>query len=227
MAVTHNIGKTEKAEMYLKAIMMVGQESPPATVTRIAEFLGVSPASASEMLRRMEQNDLVRVSANGVMLTPAGAEQARRLVRRMRLAECLLRDVLGMPLTDLYEEACKLEHAISSAVEERIAAVLGNPETCPHGYPIPSPHGRVDCPLGENLASLRPGDEATVVSLPEREQELLEYLTSMGIEPGVQLSVEEVAPFNGPVFVTIDGERQAVAKEAAERVRVRTVAAEA
>lgn len=223
MATIHNIGRTEKAEMYLKAIMMVGQESPPATVTRVAEFLGVSPASASEMLRRMEQNGLTQVSGtNGVLLTPTGAKEARRLVRRMRLAECLLSDILGLPITQLYEEACKLEHAISSAVEERIMVVLGEPETCPHGYPIPSLSGRVDCPLGENLASLEPGEEATVISLPEREKDLLQYLTDMGILPGVQLKVQELAPFNGPIFVSVEGQEHAIAKEAAERVRVRS-----
>lgn len=223
----HDSGRSEKAEMYLKAIMMVGQESPPATVTRVAEFLGVSPASVSEMLRRMEQNDLVHVAgADGVTLTAVGAKEARALVRRMRLAERLLSDVLGMPLPDLYEEACRLEHAISSQVEERIAAVLGDPETCPHGYPIPSEKGRVDCPLAETLTTLDSGDTATIVSLPERDRELLGYLTELGIYPGVEVTLEEVAPFNGPLFIRVNGTRQAIAKEAAEGVRVRSLPAE-
>lgn len=222
----HNIGRTEKSEMYLKAIMMVGQESPPATVTKIAEFLGVSPASVSEMVRRMEQNDLVKSGGDGVNLTDYGAQEARRLVRRMRLAECLLSDVLGMPLHALYEEACRLEHAISSEVEERIAKVLGEPETCPHGYPIPSDKGRVDCPLADTLTTLQVGDSAIVVSLPERDKDLLQYLTEFGIYPGVTVTVQEIAPFNGPIFVTVDGQRRAVAREAVESVRVRYVASQ-
>src|SRR5690606_20275530 len=174
---THNIGKTEKAEMYLKAILLLGQESPPVTVTKVAEFMGVSPPSASEMLKRMEQNGLVDTSGDdGIQLTEQGALEARRLVRRMRLAERLLSDILRLPLPVIYDEACKLEHAMSDLVEAKLVEVLGDPETCPHGYPIPSLEGRVGCPLMETVETLEPGDEATVVSLPERNSSLLEYL---------------------------------------------------
>lgn len=216
----HNIGKTEKAEMYLKAIMMIGQESPPVTVTKVADFMSVSPASASEMIKRLEHNGLAEASQDGIQLTAEGTDKARRLVRRMRLAERLLSDVLGLPLQDLYDEACKLEHAISAAVEERIAERLGHPETCPHGYPIPSHAGRVDCPLAATLSSLKAGETAQVVSLPERDRELLAYLTELGIVPGTQITVDEIAPFNGPMFLRINGKRQAVSREALEGVRV-------
>ncbi|MBO8140725.1 MAG: metal-dependent transcriptional regulator [Firmicutes bacterium] len=220
MSVTHNIGKTEKAEMYLKAILLIGYENPPVTVTKVAEFLGVSAASVSEMMKRMEANDLVTVTGAGIVLTPAGLQDARRLVRRMRLAERLLSDVLGLPLANVYEEACRLEHAISDAVEERIAAVLGDPDTCPHGHPIPSAAGRVDCPLAESLSQFGPGDRATVVNVPERDPDLLRYLEGFGIRPGVEVLVEDVAPYNGPFFLRIGDRRQAVAREALEQVRV-------
>lgn len=220
MSVIHDIGKTERSEMYLKAMLMIAHENPPVTVTKVAEFLGVSPASVSEMVRRMESNDLVTHSSSGITLTPAGLKDARRLVRRMRLAERLLSDILGMPLQDVYEEACRLEHVISDAVEERIAAVLGDPETCPHGHPIPSAAGRFDCPLAESLADMAPGTKAEVVSLPERDPELLRYLQQCGIEPGVEVTVDDVAPFNGPLFLVLDDQRHAVAREALEQVRV-------
>lgn len=218
---THNIGRTEKSEMYLKAVLLLGQESPPVTITKIAEFMGVSPASASEMIKRMEQNDLVDTSGdNGIALTEQGMIEARRLVRRMRLAERFLSDILNLPLPMIYDEACKLEHAMSDVVEERLARVLGEPETCPHGYPIPSLEGRVGCPLVETIDVLDAGDEATVVSLPERDGSLLEYLTEQGLEPGVSFRVEEVAPFNGPLFLRIDNKRKAVSREALAEVRV-------
>lgn len=221
---THNIGKTEKAEMYLKGILLLGQESPPVTVTKVAEFMGVSPASASEMIKRMEQNDLVDTSgSDGITLTEQGAVEARRLVRRMRLAERLLSDVLKLPLHMIYDEACKLEHAMSETVETRLAEVLGDPETCPHGFPIPSLEGRVSCPLMESLESLEPGDEARIVSLPERNGSLLEYLVEQGIEPGATVKVEELAPFNGPMFLRINDQRKAVAREALIDVRVQRV----
>lgn len=220
MSVIHDIGKTEKSEMYLKAMLLIGHENPPVTVTKIAEFLQVSPASVSEMMRRMESNDLVDSSGGGPALSSTGLEDARKLVRRMRLAERLLSDVLGLPLEDVYEEACRLEHVISDAVEERIAAVLGDPETCPHGHPIPSDEGRVDCPLGATLSELPAGTTAEIVSLPERDPRLLRYLDGFGILPGVTVTVEEVAPYNGPLFLSVGDQRQAVAKEALEQVRV-------
>lgn len=222
---THNIGKTEKAEMYLKAILLLGQESPPVTVTKVAEFMGVSAASASEMLKRMEQNQLVDTSgSDGIMLTEQGATEARRLVRRMRLAERLLSDILHLPLPLIYDEACKLEHAMSDIVEDRLVEVLGDPETCPHGFPIPSIEGRVGCPLMETMSGLEPGDEARVVSLPERDGSLLQYLTDQGIRPGVEVKVEEVAPFNGPMFLRIDNQRRALSREALAEVRIQRLA---
>ena len=218
---THNIGKTEKAEMYLKAILLLGQESPPVTVTKVAEFMGVSAASASEMIKRLEQHRLVDTSgSDGITLTEQGAADARRLVRRMRLAERLLSDILHLPLPLIYDEACKLEHALSDVVEERLVQVLGDPETCPHGFPIPSLEGRVACPLMETMNGLEPGDEARVVSLPERDGRLLQYLTEQGIRPGVEVKVEEVAPFNGPMFLKIDNERKAISREALAEVRI-------
>lgn len=220
MSVIHDIGKTERSEMYLKAMLMIAHENPPVTVTKVAEFLGVSPASVSEMVRRMESNDLVTHSSSGIMLTPAGLKDARRLVRRMRLAERLLSDILGMPLQDVYEEACRLEHVISDAMEERIAAVLGDPETCPHGHPIPSAAGRFDCPLAESLADMAPGTKAEIVSLPERDPKLLRYLQDCGIRPGVEVTVDDVAPYNGPLFLILDDQRHAVSREALEQVRV-------
>lgn len=216
----HNIGKTEKAEMYLKAILLLGQESPPVTVTKVAEFMGVSPASASEMLKRMEGNRLVASGEDGITLTEQGALEARRLVRRMRIAERFLSDILQLPLPAIYQEACRLEHAMSDLVEERLAKVLGDPETCPHGFPIPSLEGRVACPLMETIDCLETGDEARIVSLPERDDKLLEYLVEQGIEPGVDIRVEEVAPFNGPLFIRLGDEKKAIAREALAEVRV-------
>ncbi len=222
---THNIGRTEKAEMYLKAILLIGQESPPVTVTKVAEFMGVSAASASEMIKRMEQNGLVDTSgSDGIALTDQGATEARRLVRRMRLAERLLSDILKLPLPLIYDEACKLEHALSDVVEDRLVEVLGDPDTCPHGFPIPSAEGRVACPLTETMDDLEPGDEAQVISLPERDAPLLEYLTQHGIRPGVKVKVEEIAPFNGPMFLRIHDERKALSREALAEVRIQRLA---
>lgn len=222
----HNIGKRERSEMYLKAILMLGQETPPVTGSKVAEFMGVSPPSAFEMLKRMEQQGLVESSSEaGVTLTDSGMLQARRLVRRMRLAECLLSNVLHLPLPAIYDEACKLEHALSDVVEASLAEALGHPETCPHGFPIPSLEGRVGCPLLETADGLEPGAEVVVISVPERNAELLTYLVDQGVRPGATLKFDESAPFNGPVFVHVSGKRLAIAREALAGVRVQRDAA--
>ena len=219
MPVHHDIGRTEKAEMYLKAVLFIGHEDPPVTVTKVGNFLGVSAPAASEMLKRMHNQDLVTQGPDGIALTPLGMQEARKLIRRMRLAECLLHDVLGVPLPEIYPEACRLEHALSDEVVERIARVLGNPETCPHGHPIPTLEGRVSCPLTQTLSQVKPGERATVVSVPEHDSQLLEYLSKLSVLPGTDLIVDEVAPYDGPIFLRVNDERQAVSRQAVEQVR--------
>ncbi len=218
----HNIGKTERSEMYLKAVYLLGREEPPVTVTKVAEFLGVSLPSASEMLRRLEQQGLVVTGAadGGFGLTANGLRQAQRLVRRMRLAERLLYDVLGLPLPAIYEEACRWEHAMSAEVEARMANLLGYPAVCPHGHPIPEP-GQLEPELrGVPLSELRAGDEAVVAAVPEREPELLAYLCSLQLLPQVRVRVDQVAPYDGPLFLHVDGAEKVVGRQAAARVLV-------
>lgn len=223
---THNIARSEKTEMYLKAILLTQTDSPPPTVSKIADFLGVSLPSVSEMLKRLEQNGLVQPGGEGIALTPAGETTARRVVRRMRLAERFLADILDYPLSRVYDDACKLEHVMSDEMEERLTALLGDPKTCPHGYLIP---GRAAADDGSpkylqgarSLVELSAGDRAYVLTVPEQDSEFLAYLDRMGLVPGKEILVEEVAPFNGPLFLRLAGVQQILGREAAERIRVR------
>jgi DtxR family Mn-dependent transcriptional regulator len=218
---THDIAKTERTEMYLKAVFALQQTAPPATVSKVAEFMGVSVPSASEMLKRLEQQGYVRGSEDGVGLTPAGREVAVRVVRRLRLAERLLTDVLGLELERVYEEACKLEHVISPEVEARLEQVLGAPTRCPHGLPIPRPDGTVDPLPPEALADLAVGESATVWAIPEEDPEFVAYLRSLHLVPDARVAVVEVAPFNGPIFFEAESFRHAIGREAAGRVKVK------
>jgi DtxR family Mn-dependent transcriptional regulator len=220
---THDIAKTERVEMYLKAVLTLQQFAPPATVSKVAEFMGVSAPSASEMLRRLEQQGYVRGANEGVSLTASGQEKATTVVRRLRLAERLLTDVLKMDLPQVYDEACKMEHVISDEVEARLAAVLGHPTVCPHGMPIP---GEPE-PKGGRIAATRPlsevtaGQRATVASVPEEDRALLEYLVQQGLVPGASVEVDAIAPFNGPLTLRVHGASHAIGREVAGRVRVR------
>lgn len=218
---THDIAKTERMEMYLKAVFSIQQTAPPATVSKVAEFMGVSVPSASEMLKRLEQQGYVRGTEDGVTLTPEGREVAVRVVRRLRLAERLLTDILGLELPRVYEEACKMEHVISPEVEARLEQVLHHPTHCPHGQPIPQPDGTLEEIPTTTLGDLRPGGRAEVAAIPEEDAELVRYLASLGLVPGTRILVKEVAPYSGPIFFEVDGVLRAIGPLAASRVRIR------
>ncbi|TAK31140.1 MAG: metal-dependent transcriptional regulator [Chloroflexota bacterium] len=189
-------------EEYLEAIHSLTGEGKPAIGARLAECLGVSAPTVTGMLSRLVRNGLVQISERKeIVLTDKGEEVARRTVRRHRLSERLLTDILGLEWHKAHEEACRFEHAISPEVEEKIANALGDPTTCPHGNPIPGSGGAV-APESIRLDRLEAGDAVVVQRISEdaeRDPRLLEYLQRNGIKPGVSLVVTEVAPYNGTV----------------------------
>lgn len=218
---THDIARAERVEMYLKAVYIALQAATPATVSKVAEAMGVSAPSASEMLRRLEQQGYVVTGGDeGYRLTASGRSRATQVVRRLRLAERLLHDILKLDLPKVHDEACKMEHVISDEVEARLADILGHPRICPHGLPIP---GEVDDAVaGVPLVRLSPGIPARVVVVPEEDAELLVYLTRLGMVPGAHVTVEDIAPFNGPITVSIDGNHQAIGPDVAARIHIVT-----
>ncbi len=217
---THDIAKVERTEMYLKAVLTIAQAGHRVTTSRVADAMGVSAPSASEMLKRLEHLGYVEPSQDGARLSVAGLGIATQVVRRLRLAERLLTDVLKMDLPAVYDEACKMEHVISPAVESRLDAVLGHPETCPHGHPIP----RSDAALGvrpdQTLAALRPRTVARVTALPEERTDVLRTSLAMGLHLDAELHVEAAATPRGPLIVRTNGIRHTVAREAAELIWV-------
>ncbi len=217
---THDIAKYERVEMYLKAIATIRDRALPATVTRVAGSMGVSSPSAYEMLKRLEGQGLVRGDAQGYRLTAAGDTRAARIVRRLRLAERLLADVLHLDLPNVYEEACKMEHVIGDEVEERLADVLGHPVRCPHGLPIPG-EGPEETQGSVPVDGLAPATRARVLSVPEEDTPVLAYLWRLGIRPGAEVELRRVAPFDGPVILRIGQDDQAVSRKVAGRIYVR------
>ena len=219
----HDIAKTERTEMYLKAVYTVSQATPPVTISKVAEYMGVSPPSSYEMLKRLEAQGLLRShTEDGYALTPQGLQTATQVVRRLRLAERLLTDILRLALPRVYTEACKMEHIISAEVEARMAEVLGHPTTCPHGLPIPG-----EGPEAERLPTLDQldvWDRAVVVSIPEEHEAVVSYLADLGLLPGTTVLVREVGPMNGPITVQIAEQIRAIGREVASRLRVRPAA---
>jgi DtxR family transcriptional regulator, Mn-dependent transcriptional regulator len=197
------------------------REGPGVTTSALASELGVSPASVSGMLKKLANEGYIEHRARGdAKLTQKGLEIAVRVMRRHRLAERLLTDVLGMPWEDVHSEACRLEHAISSRVEERLVAVLNDPKTCPHGLPIPSLDLSEPERIGVPLAQIEVGFHAEIHGVTEEVPEILRYLGKIGMRPGVGVEIIEKAPLGGPLTVSIGTERHAISLELARMITV-------
>jgi DtxR family Mn-dependent transcriptional regulator len=211
----------ESFEMYMKAIYRLEREGPGVTTSALATELGVAPASVSGMLKKLVHDGYVEHEVRGdIKLTRKGLEVAVGVVRRNRLAERLLTDVLGMPWDEVYAEACILEHAITERVEERLVSALGNPQSCPHGHPIPPKDLTEPVRTGIPLAQVESGTNVTVSGVTEQMPEILRYLAQVGLRPGARLCVLEKAPLGGPVTIEVEGERHAISLELARTVMI-------
>jgi DtxR family Mn-dependent transcriptional regulator len=211
----------ESTEEYLEAVYRLEHEGPGVTTSGLASELGVAPASVSGMLKKLAADGYVEHVARGeVKLTRKGLEVAVRVVRRHRLAELLLTEVLGMPWDEVQQEACMLEHAISENVEQRLVAMLGDPKTCPHGLPIPPKDLSRPERAGVPLAQIDIGTEATVQGVTQEVPEMLRYLGDVGLRPGASVRVQAKAPLGGPLTVEIDRRTHAISLELARMVLV-------
>ena len=215
----------EGAENYAKAIYQLqGSGEGSVGTGAVAERLGVTPASASAMLKRLADEGLVEHTPyHGVRLTERGEQVALEVIRHHRLIELFLAEVLGMPWDRVHDEAEVLEHHISEELEELIAAKLGQPARDPHGDPIPSRELDLAADDSVPLTGLEPGQSGTFVRVSDRDAEMLRYLDARGIHPGVRLLVRGREPFGGPLSIEVGGEAHALGGELIERMRVSEV----
>ncbi len=212
---------TPRIEEYLESIYKLQQAAHPVSTSRLAEHLKLSPPSVSEMVKKLEQKGLVSHTEKGVCLTAEGSRMAKKVIRRHRLSERLLTDILGYKWDEVHDEACRLEHAISPEMEEHIATSLGNPKTCPHGHPIPDKEGTVAKEKVKSLSELKAQEKGIIVSVFEEDPKMLQYLASLGLIPEACVRVEEVAPFGGPLIVCVSGSRYALGREVASKIKVK------
>jgi len=213
---------SENAEKYIGAIYRIADAGEPVGLSALSDWLCVSRVSVNEMIRKLERDGLVTYTPyRGVSLTPMGETQALDIVRRHRMWERFLVDVLKMPWDQAHEEACTLAHATSAPLLDRLSDFLGQPDTCPHGHAVPSPNGEVVEERGGPLSELAPGQAAIVLRVPEGEPGMLTYLNQLGLRPDASVSVEEAAPFDGPVTVCVDGTQRAISRKLASRIIVR------
>jgi len=192
---------------YLAAIYEMAEEHIPPVQAGVARWMGVSPASVSEAVKRLRRDGLVRDGGRELEFTPRGQAAARALVRRHRLAERFLIEVIGLPWHRAHEEAGAWERAISDDVEARIAAILHDPATCPHGNPIPGSSHPVDlsglrplagCALGERVILRRLTEDL------ELDLGVMRYFQDNGLMPGARIRVSDMAP-DGTMTLEVRG----------------------
>lgn len=224
MAAQPDTGRPSPAvEDYLKTVYGLAEapEGGRVTTSRVAEALGVTPASASSMLKRLTQMGYLVPDGRGVALTGDGRRAALEVVRHHRLLETYLAQALGVPWDQVHAEAEVLEHHISEELEARIAAALGHPDRDPHGDPIPTTSGDVPEVDTRPLAELPDGARGEVERVSDRDPALLRFLAERGVVPGARVAVAGRAPFGGPIAVRVDGGDVELPPEAARAVRVR------
>lgn len=209
-------------EDYLKTIYTLAEAESPVSTSRVATARGVKPGSATSMIQRLNKLNLVNYEKHyGVTLTPAGEKIALEVIRHHRLLELYLIEALGFSWDEVHEQADILEHVISEKLEERIAAALGHPTIDPHGDPIPHKDGTIERIEAFPLTTLRDGAQATVTRIAEDDNsELLRYLSKLKLTLGQHLEVINVAPFDGPVTILIDGTQIVVGHAVAQAVLV-------
>jgi DtxR family transcriptional regulator, Mn-dependent transcriptional regulator len=193
---------SDSVENYAKAIYALQDRHGFATTSGLAERLGVTPASASGMVKKLGSLGLVaHVPYKGVRLTDDGERVALEVLRHHRLLELYLAEHLGVPWDRVHEEAEALEHVISEDLEARIAAKLGNPTHDPHGDPIPDADLAIDEGDTQRLAELQPGARGRFVRISDSDPEMLRYLDERGVRLGNALEVVDRQPFGGPLTV--------------------------
>jgi DtxR family transcriptional regulator, Mn-dependent transcriptional regulator len=211
----------EMLEDCLQALHRLESEGRPADITAVAAFARISPEATGQVLVELETRGLV---ANGeperIALTPEGERLAAGVLRRHRLSERLFADLLGMPWDRVHEEAMRLEHALSPEAEARLARLLNHPATRPHGGPIPTPGAPGPPGAAEQLDRVPAGRRAWIQQIVQEEASLLRYLASLGLLPGAEIHVEEVAPLGGPLLIRLGGARYALGRDVAAKILV-------
>ena len=212
---------TPVVEDYLKAIWALQQIEAPVSTSRIAERLGLTSAAVTAMVKRLAENGLLRHEPYyGVRLTPAGELASLRIVRRHRVLELFLTEMLGYEWDRVHDEAERLEHAASDELIERLARLLGEPERDPHGSAIPTAEGEVDQAIYPALADLEAGDKVRIVEVAVHEPEQLRYLGSLDLYPGAEVEVVEAAPFDGPISMHVNGRLRVLSRALARQLYV-------
>jgi len=221
MSVAEEVSST--IEEYLEAIYKLQERDGAAKTTELAKQLKVALGTITNTIESMEKQSLVvHQPYKGVKLTAKGRKIALDVVRRHRLSERLLVDILRVEWGKAHDAACKLEHVFADKELSRpLEKALGHPKTCPHGNPIPSESGKMVEEQSEALVALNAGEKGTIVKVTDEREEILNYLGKLGLVPSALVEVEDKAPFNGPIMVKVGGANYALGQNVASMIWVK------
>jgi len=219
------VGLTKSERETLKAIYRLtsapGGGHTAAHTGDLAEALGVSPGTMTSTVKRLADRGLLdHTPYRGVELTAAGRRTAVAVIRRHRIVERFLADMLGYAWNEADRLAPVFEHQLPQEVEDRLFIALDRPSTCPHGFPIPAPEVG-DIPRLPRLYELEPGDVAVVAVPGSTDVEVVEFLDTLGLRPGVEVEVREKHPFDGPMVLRVGGHDRTVSEKVASQIYVR------
>ncbi|MDP8970699.1 MAG: metal-dependent transcriptional regulator [Actinomycetota bacterium] len=205
----------------LKAMYRLTRDRSEARTGDLADALGLSPGTVTVRVKRLADRGLVvHAPYRGVELTSAGRRMAVAAIRRHRIVERFLSDLLGYPWNEADRLATTFEHALPQEVEDRLFVALDRPSACPHGFPIPAPEV-TDIPEMPRLSDLEPGEVALVAVPGSTEPDVCAFLEDLGLHPGVRVQVRDKQPFDGPLVVTVDGHDRTLGRTLAYQIFVR------
>jgi DtxR family transcriptional regulator, Mn-dependent transcriptional regulator len=214
-----HLSKSERE--ILKAVYRMAKEGSGAHTGALAGSLQVSPATVTAAVKRLAERDLlVHEPYHGVDLTDRGRQRAVAAIRRHRIVERFLSDMLGYPWNEADRLAGTFEHDLPREVEDRLFIALDRPQTCPHGFPIPG-QDVADIPDMPPLYALEAGDVAVVAVPGSTEPEVVEFLATLGLRPGVEVEVREKHPFGGPLVLRVAGKDRTVGEKVANQIFVK------
>jgi len=213
---------SNQAEEYLEAIYRLEKKKNSAKTMELAKKLSVVPGSITNTIESLEKKGLVNHKPyKGVKLTKKGRKIAANVLRKHRLAERLLTDFLHLKWSNVHNEACKLEHALSSEILNSLEMALGNPKTCPHGNPIPTNKGELNEPHSKPLTELNSGTNGFIIKISEEDPATLKVLESIGLFPNSIIRLEKKSSPNEPVIILIQGKRHKLDQKIAACIHVK------
>jgi len=211
-------------EEYLEAIYRLQERNGIARTGDLVKMLNVAPGTITNTIERLEKDLLVvHEPYKGVQLTEEGRRIAIDVIRRHRLLERLLTDLLEVEWDKAHDIACQLEHWIPRDVAKKIEHVLKNPKTCPHGNPIPTEKGEIFEEKSFPLKDFRVGDKGIIIKIADEKTNFLKYFNKLGIKPGKRIEIIEKAPMGDPIIIKIDGKICAINRSMASSIMIRKI----